>query len=140
MTPALTPGAAKLSADLERWGRRDRSIDTGRARFYTRMSRFVRVHPGDDWAPNYMGVHFRVLGTSHIAPDLPRSKGEYVRVCLHVHHADLSCRISIWGADDLGLGRDDMPLAEGLELWCRLTRNTCPPYASLITRWGFGRA
>ncbi len=130
-----------LAAKLERWSRRDRAEDTNRGDRYVRMSKFVQVHPKDDWYPNYDGSNFGLLpGQALTDPGYPQPGRQYVHMSLHVHLGSLECRIAIWGADDHGVERDNMPLAEGIDLWCRLTRNTCPPHASLITRWGFGGA
>lgn len=87
------------------------------ARTY-RLGCYVRVHPGDDWAPNHAG--------------------DRVRVALHVDDGDLEATVTIWGADDTGVERGPLELAQGLDLYVRLARNTCPPYRSLLSpRWGF---
>lgn len=84
----------------------------------------VLVHPGDDWHPCYPGGHVEVrLGVRYGNGD---ADGDLVWV-------------SVWGADDTGVERVT-DLADGLDLYARLTHNTCPPRASMLGRWGFRRA
>ncbi len=69
----------------------------------------------------------------------PSFAGSRVRVTLAVDLEDLRAHVSIWGADDLGVERE-CELAEALDLYARITSNTCPPMASLLGRWRFRRA
>lgn len=87
-------------------------------RAFIRLRRFVRVHPGDNWAPNY--------------------RGDRVLVTLHVNRETIEASVSIWGADDTGVEAGPLELGAGLDLYLRVARNTCPPWRSLLSsRWGF---
>ena len=88
-------------------------------RFF-RMERFVRVHPGDNWAPNY--------------------RGDRVRVVLLVDGETLAAHVRVSGADDTAVEAGPLGFGEGAELYARVARNTCPPWRSLLSRWGFRTA
>lgn len=77
----------------------------------------VLAHHGDDWYPCLAG--HRVL------------------VSLYVQTDSLDARVTVWGADDTGVETGALTLAHGLDLYTRITANTCPPRRSLIARWGF---
>src|SRR5687767_14049002 len=104
-----------LAEDIAKWSRRER--ERPRATPVLRMRRQVLVHPGDDWAPNLTG--------------------DRVSVALHVQLDRLNAHVSIWGADDMGVERCPLSLADGIDLYLRVASNTCPPLRSLLTRWGF---
>ena len=90
-------------------------------RAFYRQHRYVRVHPGDDWAPNH--------------------RGNRVLVALHVDRATLEAFVTIWGADDTGVEAGPLELGAGLDLYLRVAGNTCPPRTSLLSRrWGFRTA
>lgn len=91
-----------------------------RAVRHVRMERYVRAYPGDNWAPNY--------------------RGNRVLIVLFVEE-DLTTHVRVSGADDTAVEAGPLPFGEGLELYVRIARNTCPPWRSLLSsKWGFRNA